>query len=92
MHIMWDWDEDKRRANRRKHGVDFASVARFEWAGAMTEPDTRFDYGEPRLIATGMIGDRLHVVIYTERDGRKRIISLRKANSREFDRWITRAP
>ena len=89
---MWDWDEAKRQANLAKHGVDFSAVFRLEWAGTTTEPDERFDYGEHRLIATGMIGDRLHVVIYTERNGLRRIISLRKANSREFDRWTTRAP
>jgi uncharacterized protein len=88
---MWDWDEAKRQANLAKHGVDFAMVSRFDWTGAVIEPDARFDYGELRLIATGMVGDRLHVVIYTERDGQKRIIGLRKANSREFERWITRA-
>ena len=63
MHIMWDWDDAKRQANLAKHGVDFALIARFQWTGATTEPDRRFDYDEDRLIVTGLIGDRLHVVI-----------------------------
>ncbi len=54
--------------------------------------DTRKDYGELREGAFGMIGQQLHFVLYTIRDGHMRIISLRKANEREFDRWINRAP
>jgi uncharacterized DUF497 family protein len=91
MHIMWDWDEDKRRANRLKHGVDFSYADRIDWSSATVEPDLRRDYGEDRMILTGMVEERLHVLIYTERLGRKRIISLRKANGREFDRWISHA-
>ncbi|MBI1218835.1 MAG: BrnT family toxin [Rhodobacteraceae bacterium] len=85
---MWDWDEDKRRRNAAKHGVDFAAVARFDWASAVVEPDRRRDYGEARLIATGLIGDRLHILIFTRRGGVTRVISLRKANSREVARWL----
>jgi uncharacterized protein len=92
MHIMWDWDEGKRQTNRAKHGVDFDAIAQFDWVGAEIRLDLRQDYGEIRRFALGMIGDRLHAVVYTERNGKTRIISLRKANSREFDQWINRAP
>ena len=84
---MWDWDEDKRQTNLAKHGVDFANVAGFDWATATIEPDTRFDYGEMRFEATGKIGLRLHVIVFTPRNSQFRIISLRKANSREEARW-----
>jgi uncharacterized DUF497 family protein len=45
--------------------------------------DLRRDYGERRLIAMAPMGRRLHVVVYVERDGARRYISARKANSRE---------
>ena len=91
MHIMWNWDEDKRLAYIAKHRIDFAMIAQLDWTEAEIEPGNRSDYGEDRIVATGMIGDRLHVAIHTERDGTKRIISLRKANNREFDRLTCRA-
>lgn len=84
---MWDWDEKKRRSNFAKHGVDFAAVADFDWDEAFVEPDVRQDYGEVRQRATGPIGERLCVLVYTRRAGRMRIISLRKANAREVARW-----
>jgi uncharacterized DUF497 family protein len=86
---MWDWDEAKRQTNLAKHGVDFDVIGRFEWDTAQTEPDRRFDYGEDRLESIGHIGDRLYVVVYTPRGTRRRLISLRKANSREVERWHT---
>lgn len=83
MHIMWDWDEDKRRANRLKHGIDFAELADFDWPNAVTREDTRGDYGERRFISTARLRGRVHVCVWTLRDGQPRIISLRKANTRE---------
>jgi uncharacterized DUF497 family protein len=80
---MWDWDEAKRQANRAKHGVDFAQIDGFDWAGAVTREDTRGDYGERRFLSTGRIDGRLYVCIWTVRSGRMRLISLRKANARE---------
>jgi hypothetical protein len=87
---MPDWDEDKRAANLAKHGDDFADVARFDWTGAIRLPDTRRDYGEVREGVYGLIGDRLHFLVFTLRDGRMRIISLRRASEREQRLWTTR--
>ncbi len=84
---MWDWDEPKRQANLAKHGVDFAVAGGMDLASAIREPDTRRDYGELRFVVTAKIGVRLHIMIYTPRGDRYRIISLRKANSREEARW-----
>ena len=78
---MYEWDEAKRRANRAKHRLDFTAIEAFDWGTASTKPDSR--HGEPRFVATGYIGSRLHIVVYTERGDRLRIISMRKANPRE---------
>ncbi|AIA56824.1 hypothetical protein Acaty_2p0010 (plasmid) [Acidithiobacillus caldus ATCC 51756] len=46
--------------------------------------DNRKDYGEPRFVALGALNGRVMVVVYTQRgSGVVRIISFRKANSRE---------
>jgi uncharacterized DUF497 family protein len=49
--------------------------------------DTRRDYGEPRVIAYGLIRGRINVCVYTLRGDIYRIISLRKANRREVDAY-----
>lgn len=85
--FIFEWDEDKRQANVEKHGVDFAEIDNFDWTSAQTQPDTRRDYGELRWLAYGLIGNRVHVVIFTMRDERRRLISLRRANRREVLVW-----
>ena len=81
------WDDAKRAANLAVHRVDFTAAMHFDWETAQATPDTRRDYGEPRFIAVGRIGIRLHVLVYTPRGGLLRIISLRKANQREISRY-----
>jgi uncharacterized DUF497 family protein len=41
--------------------------------------DDREDYGEDRWIAFGLLREEVIVVIYSERNGKRRIISARKA-------------
>ena len=84
---MWQWDEDKRQTNLAKHGVDFAAVDYFDWSTAVRWADTRFDYGENREVALGLIGARIYYLAFTRRGHDIRIISLRKANTREQAIW-----
>jgi uncharacterized DUF497 family protein len=78
-----EWDEAKDAENRRKHGLPLAAAARLDWSAAVRDLDGRRDYGERRWTATAPLAGRLHVCVYTLRAGRRRIISLRKANARE---------
>ena len=87
---MWDWDETKRQTNLRKHGIDFAEAIGFDWLSVRIEPDRRHDYGEERLSASGLLHGHLHILTFTRRGGRIRIISLRKANKREQRKWASR--
>jgi len=64
--------------------VSFDLVASFDWRTAIEAEDTRYDYGETRMQALGMIDGRYHVLVYAWRNGRIRVISLRKANEREI--------
>jgi hypothetical protein len=89
--MIIEWDENKRRANIRKHGFDFAEAEEM-FRGALlvrrgallVRPDTREDYGEKRWIAIGMIQGRLAFVAFAEcPHDTIRIISLRKANHEE---------
>ena len=82
---MYEWDEAKRCANQVKHDVDFKVIEAFDWDTAVV--NTSRHGGELRFVAIGYIGTRLHVVVYTRRGDRKRLISLRKANNRERVRY-----
>ena len=81
------FDRAKDALNQDKHGVSLA-LAEVLFSGRHTAvADSRFDYGETRQIAFGFINNRLFVCVYTDRDNERRIISLRKANSREVKRY-----
>jgi uncharacterized protein len=88
------WDENKRLKSLANHGVDFRDLDRVDWEQALVFENRRRDYGETRLIAMAPLDDRLHVVVYVERGDERRIISARKANSREvaFYERETRPP
>jgi uncharacterized DUF497 family protein len=58
-----------------------------DWATALIWVDTRKDYGERRYCVLGFIEDRLYSVVFTPRAGEPRVISLRKANKREVNRY-----
>ncbi len=86
---MFEWDEAKRHRNLTKHGVDFMLVYEGEWSSAIIKEDNRRAYGELRLRAAIPIYNRLYICIYTERNNRTRIISLRKANLKEVMEYET---
>lgn len=81
--MRYEWDENKRVANCAKHGVDFNDAERFDWLSAVEARDDRSHHGEERFVALGFIDKRLHVLIYTARSQKIRLISLRRANKRE---------
>ncbi len=58
-----------------------------DWATALIWEDTRKDYGERRYCVLGFIAGRLHSAVFTPREGKPRVISLRKANRREVKRY-----
>ena len=85
-----EWDEAKEAENRRKHGVSLADAARLDWSAAVRNEDKRRDHGETRWTVMAPLGGRLHVCVYTLRAGRRRVISLRKANARERSNYGNR--
>lgn len=76
--VKTDWDEKKRAANLAKHDLDFAGVLSLEWATVTVEADTRFDYGEVRLRAPGVIGSVVYMVVFTIERQALRVISFRR--------------
>jgi len=85
--MIIDFDPNKSAHNEADRGLPFTAVQRFDWEGAVFQEDTRFDYPEQRFIGLGKIGQRVHVVCFTPIEGGVRVISLRKANRREVNRY-----
>ncbi|MFG1393708.1 BrnT family toxin [Xanthobacter agilis] len=83
---FFEWRPSKEDAST--HGVAFASVAGFDWDTAIEARDTRKAYDEVRTVAVGLVGDRLHVLVFTRRAEKVRIISFRKANRREIAHYV----
>ena len=82
-----DFDPEKNARNVEVRGISFEEVARFGWESAVIITDTRQDYCEAGYRGFGFIGNRLHALVFTPRQGAIRVISLRKANRREVLRF-----
>lgn len=86
--MRFEWDEEKNRINKRKHGISFEIACRvwddpFHW----TYFD-RIDDGERRMHCLGTVGAAtILLVVYTDRDSHGeeiiRIIGARRATRLE---------
>jgi uncharacterized DUF497 family protein len=91
--MEFEWDDAKAAGNCNKHGVLFEYAA-----GAFLDPfkvdiqDLREDYGEERRVVIGAIDGQLFLVVYTPREKTLRMISARKANSRERRQYARALP
>lgn len=79
----YEWDEAKNSENIAKHGIDFADAHRIFERPMLVRRDDREDYAEERWIALGERGRIVVVIVFTPREDRIRVISVRRANRRE---------
>ena len=68
--MEYEWDEAKRLANLKKHGVDFEDIDEFDWPNSIEWIDGSEDYAEERILALGPFRGRIYSVAYTERRGK----------------------
>ncbi len=83
--VRIEFDPAKDDINRAKHGMSLDTAANFDWDTALEREDDRFDYGEIRFVAIGLINSHLCVLAFTEGSDEEtvRIISLRPAEKHE---------
>jgi uncharacterized DUF497 family protein len=81
------FDPAKDETNIAKHGVSLSLATEFEWDTAVVWPDTRKDYGESRMACLGYVGLRIYAMVFVDRANVRRVVSLRKANRREVERY-----
>jgi uncharacterized DUF497 family protein len=91
--MEFDWNEHKNRVNFKKHGIRFEEAMLIFQSVHFTRVDPR-DYhdehgqAEVREITIGTLGGAaVLVVCHTNRNGRTRIISARKATPKERRRY-----
>ena len=88
---MFEWDEQKAKSNEAKHAVSFPFITRaFDDENRLTVIDNRRNYGEVRYVTLARIEQRVYVLVYTMRGTVIRLISARKANSKEVKRYENR--
>jgi hypothetical protein len=81
--MRFTWDEKKRRANLKDHGLDFVDVPRVFEGPTFTFEDDRFEYEEKRFVTLGFLGDVAVSLVHTESESEIRVISFRKATRNE---------
>ncbi|HTJ91482.1 MAG TPA: BrnT family toxin [Pararobbsia sp.] len=82
------YDPAKSQSNVAKHGVSLEFARYLDWPEVMAFVDTRRDYREVREVGYGAVDDHLYCVVFTQRGDAMHIISLRKANKREFRDYV----
>ena len=79
-----EWDDDKDRQNKEKHGLPLIAAAALFKDPDLTDGESeQIRGGERRRIAIGGVRGRLVTCIYVWRNERRRIISLRYASRKE---------
>jgi uncharacterized DUF497 family protein len=81
-----DFDPAKDAINLSKHGVSLARWVDLDMK--VTFIDDRRDYGEIRYRAYGFIDGQAYYLAFTNRNGRVRPISLRRAHAKEMRRYV----
>ncbi|MCY0388409.1 BrnT family toxin [Robbsia sp. Bb-Pol-6] len=84
------FDPSKRDDTFRTRGLAFEDAAFIFEGRTVDMVDSRNDYQEERIITVGMLEGRMIVVVWTQRGNARRIISMRKANEREQEKFAER--
>jgi uncharacterized DUF497 family protein len=82
--VQFTWDPDKNLANIRRHAVAFADATRIFDGPTVEREDDRFEYGEVRVYAIGVVNGVEITVIYADRENDERhVISAWRAEPHE---------
>ena len=85
--MEFDWHDAKHSKNISERGFGFDFAAQIFLGRVLSQVDDRADFGEVRIKAIGEVEGIILVVIFTDRDDTRWIISARKANKKERALW-----
>jgi uncharacterized DUF497 family protein len=78
--VSYTWDLEKNRRNIARHGIAFKDAVRIFDGPTLERVDDRFEYGEVRIYAVGVVDEIEVTVIYTDVSRtERRIISVCRA-------------
>ncbi len=80
--MEFEFDEVKGLANKAKHGIDFVEVQAL-WLDEMRVEIPARTQDEPRFLVIGRIGDKHWSAVISYREGRVRLISVRRSRAEE---------
>jgi uncharacterized DUF497 family protein len=86
--MRFSWSERKRAINLKDHGLDFVDAPRVFEGLTLSFEDERFGYEERRFVTLGLLAGVPVSVAHTETDYEIRVISFRKATTREAQRYF----
>jgi len=82
--MRYTWNNEKNHLNIRRHGIDFEDAKQIFEGPTVERVDDRFDYGEVRVYAVGLVNGIEITVIYTDiGEDERRIISAWRAEPHE---------
>lgn len=82
--MSFEFDPAKSAANKDKHGIDFDAAQALWDDPLMVEVPAR-SLDEPRILAIGRIRGKHWSAVFTLRDDRVRLISVRRARPEEIE-------
>jgi uncharacterized DUF497 family protein len=80
----FEYDEDKSKANLKKHGIDFQTAQALWNDPDAVEIETTSDI-ESRFLVIGLIQNKHWSAVVTYRNGNTRLISVRRSRSKEVE-------
>jgi uncharacterized DUF497 family protein len=80
--VEFEFDPIKSEGNRSKHGIDFIEAQKLWDDGNLVTIPSKYP-DEPRYISIGTLNEKHWAAVFTERNARIRIISVRRARDNE---------
>jgi uncharacterized DUF497 family protein len=88
--MLIEYDPAKREETLRERGLDFEDAPKVFAGPYFQIEDDRADYGETRWIRIGLLNGAMVALVWTQRSEARRIISMRKCNAREQEKYRAR--
>jgi uncharacterized DUF497 family protein len=85
--VTYRWDAAKNRRNVVRHGIAFEDAVEIFNGPTLEKVDDRFDYGEVRVYAIGVVNGLEITVIYKDDGDERRIISAWRSEGYEREAY-----
>ena len=82
MNFEFEWDENKSKSNKEKHGIDFKTAKKLFREGINVYLAKEVN-GEIRYLTSGFIDNKCYSAIFTLRGKKIRIVSVRRCRKNE---------